>query len=102
MATRRNAITEARDVIVTFDDGTAAQLGAPIDSYKAALEKVAQLEGQFALQGAAGVPDLTDATALVTGNLPFQIHVFTLTTVMATGNYEFVYVETVPTAADVS
>ena len=98
----RNSISEIRNVIVTFDDGTAAQLGAPIDSYKAAMEKVAVLEGDFAKKGASLVPDLTDAVALITGTQATQLHVFTLTTVMATGNYEFVYVETVPDADSVS
>lgn len=98
----RTAISEVRNVIVTFDDGAAAQLAMPIDAYKAAIEKVDVMEGRFAKGGAALVPDLTDATVLITGALPFQIHRFTVTTVMATGNYEFVYVETVATAADVT
>lgn len=92
----RNAISEYRDVIVTFDDGTAAQLGAPIDSYKGALEKVALIEGQYAKLGAAGQPDLTDKTVLITGTHNHQIYVFSLTTVLATGNYQFVFVEKRP------
>lgn len=98
----RNAISEARNVTVTFDDGTAAQLAMPIDAYKAAIEKVEVMEGRFAKLGAAGVPDLAGASVLVTGSLPFQIHVFTVTTTMASGDYEFVYVETVPDADSVS
>ena len=98
----RNAITEARNVTVTFDDGTAAQIAMPIDAYKAAIEKVTAIEGKYAKLGAAAVPDLTGVSVLMTGNLPFQIHVFTVTTVMASGSYELVYVETVPDADSVS
>lgn len=92
----KKALTEFRTVKVTFDDGTAAQLVAPIDSYKAALALVEKMEGQYSKLGAAGVPDLTAKAVLATGGKPFQVHSFTVTTVMATGSYQFVYVETKP------
>ena len=59
-------------------------------------------EGAYAKGGAAVVGDLTAQAIILTGNLPFQVHVFTATTVMADGSYLLVYVETVPTPADVS
>lgn len=92
----KKAISEYRTVKVTFDDGTAAQLVAPIDSYKAALGVVERMEGQYAKLGAAGVPDLTAKAILATGTENFQVYSFTVTTVMATGSYQFVFVETKP------
>ena len=91
-----NSISEYRNLVITFDDAVSLpQLIAPIDSYKAAIGLVSDIEDRYAKLGAA-VLDLTNATVLVTGNLPFQIHVFVLTTVLATGFYEFTYVETKP------
>ena len=105
----KNAISGYRTVKVAFDDAAGqaivdqtAQIAAPIDAFKAAIGFVEKREGVYAKLGASGAPDLTDASIIVTGALPFQIHVFTVTTVMATGNYIFVYVETVPTVDDVS
>lgn len=99
----RNAISEYRNVTVAFDnaavaiDGSeVAQIAAPVDSFKAALELVAVMEGNYAKLGAAGVPDLTAKAVLATGTLPFQIHSYTVTTVMATGAYQFIYIETLP------
>ena len=98
-----NSLTGFREVTVAFDNGAdttdgteVAQIAAPIDSFKAALGLVTEVEGRYAKLGAAGVPDLTDATVLATGALPFQIHVYTVTTVMATATYKFIYVETKP------
>ena len=98
-----NAISGFRNITVAFDnaattvDGSeVAQIGAPVDAFNAALGLANQIESKYAKLGAAGVPDLTAKSILVTGHLPFQIHVFTLTTVMATGAYEFLYVETKP------
>ena len=99
----QNAISEYRNVKIAFDnaagaiDGSeVAQIAAPLDAFKAAIEVVTRLEGQYAKLGAAGVPDLTAKAVLATGALPFQIHSFTVTTVMATGVYTFIYVETKP------
>jgi hypothetical protein len=104
----RNAISEYRDVKIAFDDAAGqdivdqtAQIAAPIDAFKAALEVVARMEGQYAKDNSS-VSDLTDQTVLATGNLPFQIHVFTVTVDISAGDYIFVYVETVPTSDDVS
>lgn len=105
----RQAITEPRDVKIEFsnahntiDGSEVAQIAAPVDAFKAAVNKVEEMEGKFAKLGAAGVPDLAGVQVICTGTLPFQIHVFTVTTTMASADYEFIYVETVPTVADVS
>jgi hypothetical protein len=98
-----NAISSFRNVKIAFDNAAGAidgsevsQVGAPLDAFKAAIGLANEVESKYAKLGAAGVPDLTAASILVTGHLPFQIHVFTLTTVMATGSYQFIYVETKP------
>lgn len=101
----KQAISEFRNVTIEFsnahdtiDGSEVAQIAAPIDAFKAAIALVEQMEGKYAKLGAAGVPDLTDAAVLGTGAVPFQIHSFTVTSVMATGSYEFLYVETKPNA----
>lgn len=95
MATRR-AQTEFRNVSITFNNGTDEQLVAPIDSYKAAIVRVEEIEGVYATRGS--FTDVTDKTILVTGTSPNKIYVFDLTTVVATGTYEFVFVEERPNA----
>lgn len=97
---RENAISEYRNVSITFENGVDAQVAAPLDAYKAAVGVVTRLEGEFEKLGAAGVPDMTDKAVLATGSLPFQIHAFEFTTVMATGSYQIVYVETKPNVED--
>lgn len=101
----RNAITEFRDIelyLTAAGSVGAAAVAAPIDAFKAALEYIARNEGAYAKGGATLVPDLAAQSIIITGNLPFQVHVFTATTTMATGVYELVYVETVPTVEDVT
>lgn len=100
---KRRAISELRNIKVAFDNAAGAidgsevvQIAAPIDAFKAAVELATVIEGRYQELGAAGVPDLTGKAVLATGNLPFQIHSFLLTTVMATGSYIFTYVETKP------
>jgi hypothetical protein len=98
-------ISEYRDVtayLTTAGSVGAAGLPPPIDSIKAITKYVSDNEARYNDLGAAGVPDLAAQNIIVTGNLPFQVHVFTVTTTMATGVYLLVYVETVPTPADVT
>jgi hypothetical protein len=78
----------------------AAAVAAPIDAYKAAIGKVEEIESIYNTTGS--FTDLSGATVLCTGAVPFQIHVFTVTTTIATGVYLMVYVETVPDASQVS
>ena len=94
----RNARSEFRDVNITFVDGTSAQLGAPIDSFKAAINKVEEIEGQFAKLGS--FTDLVGATVIVTGTNPNKVYVFDLTTTIADAVYEFVFLESRPNALD--
>ena len=92
----RKARSEFRDVNVTFDDGTAAQLDAPIDSFKAAINLVEEIEGVYETTGS--FTDLSDSTVIATGTNPNKVYVFDLTTTIATGVYEFVFVEERPNA----
>ena len=99
------ALSEYRDVelyLTTAGSVGASAVAAPIDAYKAAVGLIEELEGSYAKLGASGVPDLAAVSVIRTGTLPFQIHVFTVTSTMATGVYLMVYVETVPTVADIS
>ena len=102
MAVRRGQ-TEFRNVTVTFNDAVGqdivdqtAQLEMPIDAYKAAIVKVEEIEGVYATLGS--FTDLTDTTVLVTGTSPHRIYVFDLTTVIADGEYMFIFVEERPNA----
>jgi hypothetical protein len=95
MATRR-AQSEFRSVKFSFDNGTDAQLVAPIDSYKAAICKMEEIEGIYYTLGA--FTDLADAPALMTGTNPNKIYVFNVTTLVAAGIYVFEFVEERPNA----
>ena len=104
---KRKAISEYRDVIVTFNDAAGQdigdqteQLAMPIDAYKAAMVKVEEIESTYATLGA--FTDLSGASILAVGSTPYQVHVFELTTTVANGEYMFIYVETVPNAESVT
>jgi len=103
----RKAITSYRNVTIAFDDAAGqdivdqtAQIAAPPNAFKAALEKVQEIEGEYAKTGS--FTDLAAATLILTANNPHEIHVFTVTTTIASGDYIFIYVETVPTIEDIS
>lgn len=95
------AFTEYRDVIVTFDDGVAAQEAMSLDAYKAALNKVAELEAQYAADSTS-VADLSDVTVIFTGTSRYKLYSFQLTLDISAGDYEFVWNETVPNADGLS
>ncbi len=88
----KKAISEYRPVLITFTDGGGD--GIPVDAYKAALGVVERVEGEYQKTGVFA--DLSDAPVLATGTLPYQIFVFDVTTVIATGTYTFDYTETRP------
>lgn len=96
----KRAFSEIRNVIVTFDNGTDAQLAMPIDAYKAALERVAQLESDYLDN--PSLANLAGADVAITGTQKYKLYHFELTTTFATGTYEFVFVETVPNADSLS
>ncbi len=105
MATILKARSGYRDVSIEFsnastiiDGNEVAQVAAPIDAFKAAIHKVENMEGRYARLGAAGVPDLAAKDILVTGTLPEEIFKFTVTSTMATGVYQFLFVEIVDPA----
>ena len=99
---RQNAISEYRNVTIEFsnaagaiDGSEVAQIAAPLDAFHAALELVARIENQYA-ERPSSFTDLAGASVLQTGRLPFSIHSFTVTTTIASGAYEIIYVETKP------
>lgn len=71
----------------------------PMDAYKAAYKKVEDLECKHEQ---SAVADISAATTAIIGTTPYKVHVFTLTTEMTTGVYEFIYVETVPNNENIS
>ena len=77
----------------------AAAVAAPIDAYKAIVNQVAEIEAAY---NSIGFTDLSAAAVVCTGTNPNEVHVWTVTTTVATGVYVCVYVESVPSAADVS
>lgn len=90
------ALTEVRDVNIVI---TGAPM--PIDAYDAITRKVKDFEGQYiySLDEAGVSQGLTDVTAVksvLTGNTPYQIYVFDLTTDFAGGVYTFAFVEKAP------
>ena len=98
------AFTEYRDVIVTFNAsegvdivGQTAQEAIGIDAYKAALNKVSELESQYAADPTS-VTDLSNVTVVFTGTSRYKLYSFQLTVTIATGSYQFVWNETVPNA----
>lgn len=94
MPKRQRAISEFRNVIL---NNGVAQIEAPIDANFAMLNIVEEIEGRYNIDP-TNVTDLTGATVLSTGRLNSKIHVFTVTTTVATGTYSIAYVETKPNA----
>ena len=102
MATKR-ALSEFRDIklYLTAAGGTgAAAVLAPIGAIKALMSTIEDIESTYHTTGA--FTDLSAGAVLCTGNTPYEVHVFTVTTTIADGIYLCVYVETVPDAASVS
>lgn len=86
------SLTEYRDVNITI---TGAPM--PIDAYASIIGKVRQLECNYENSlDDAGVTDLVDLAAekcVATANHMHQIYIFDLTTVYATGEYTFDFLE---------
>lgn len=90
----RLAFSQGRAVAIAFDDGTV------IDAYKAAINKVEEMEGQF--RDGTLTTDLSDTIVVLTGTSKYQIHVFSVTTNLVNGVYNFEFVETVPNVDEMS
>ena len=90
------ALTEFRNVTVTFTGGAR-----PIDAHSAAITQIRAIEEQYA-HNPDSVTDLTTQRVVLVGRTPYQVYVFNLTSVKATGTYTYAYVETVPTIEDIS
>jgi hypothetical protein len=103
----KRAFSEIRNVKVYFNnaEGTAdgsevLQAAMSIDAYKAAIGKVEEIESNYFNDSSLG--DLTAADVVMTGASRYKLHSFTVTTVLATGKYTFIFNETVPNAASLS
>lgn len=96
MSTKR-ALTEFRDTklyLTAAGSVGAAAVAAPLDAYKAAIRKVEEIESTYATLGS--FTDLSAVDSPCFGTLAHQVHIFTITTTVATGVYLMVYKETVP------
>jgi len=105
MAIKGNAFSEYRDVIVQFNlsegldiVGQTAQEAMSIDAYKAALNKVADIEAKYAADSTS-VVDLAAVNVVMTGTSRYKLYSFNLTLDISAGLYRFVWIETVPNAA---
>lgn len=93
----KRAFSEIREVKIKFNNTAGAM---SLDAYKAAIEKVQQIESNYASD--ATLANLAAAPLVFTGTSRYKLYSFTLTTTLATGIYAFVYVETVPNADSLS
>jgi hypothetical protein len=92
---------EFRDVTPTIT-GTL-----PIEAISAVAEKIYKLEEQYINSldengVSQGLVNLAGATTILTGNTPYKIYVFTLTTTFATGTYAFTFVESAPNIENIA
>ena len=108
MAIKGNALTEYRDVIVQFNlsegvdiVGQVVQRAMSLDAHKAAINKVAEIEAEYAADNTA-VADLSDVTLVFTGTSRYKLYSFQLTLDISEGLYKFVWNETVPNSAGLS
>lgn len=90
-----NAFSQTRDITPVIT-GTF-----PIEALGAIQQKIYALEDQYTKSlDASGVSqnldDITGATTVITGKTPYQIFVFTLDVVFATGTYTFAFEEKAP------
>ena len=82
---------EIRPVSIGFSTSVAF---SP-DAYAAVVKRVYELEAKYN-ENPASVANVTAQKTVLTGNTPYKIYVFDLTTVMATGTYTFLFVEEAP------
>jgi len=108
MAIKGNAFSEYRDVIVQFNlsegldiVGQTAQEAMSPDAYKAAFNKVAEIEAKY-FADSTSVVDLSDVTVVFTGTSRYKLYSFQLTVDISAGLYRFVWNETVPNADGLS
>lgn len=83
MAIRGRAITEFRDVQVTF-----VAEAQPIDGYKACLREVERLEAQYGIDNTS-VGDLSAQGLLLTGAQNDVSYLYNLTLDISAGTYAF-------------
>ena len=65
------------------------------DAHKAVIKRVEEIEERYNASPTS-VADVTAAKVVLTGNTPYKIFVFNLTTVIATGDYTFAFVKEAP------
>ena len=104
----QTAFSEYRDVIVSFNNAEGqniadqtAQAVMSLDAYKAAINKVVEIENKYAKNNAS-VADLTNKSLVFTGTSRYKLYSFTLTLDISEAKYVFTFVETVPNADSLS
>ena len=70
------------------------QVATP-DAFKAIFKRIEELEKKYENNNAS-VANLTSSKVVVTGNTPFKIYVFTVTSVMSSGTYTIAFVKEAP------
>lgn len=84
-----------RKVIIGFGGTELAPAPAmSADAYKAVVKRVEEIEKKYN-ENSASVVDVTAKKVILTGNTPYKVYVFDLTTVLATATYTFEFVEEV-------
>lgn len=94
----KRAFTDIREVTITFDNATNGAMSP--DAYKAAINKVEELEAKN-----LNTPILAALVAVptvITGTSRYKLYSFNLDADFEGGIYNFEYVETVPNAESLS
>lgn len=86
--------SEFRNIVVTFSGGVFHSL----DALQAAVERIKVLEAMVERGNAPS--DYAGDTIAIVGLNRYKTHIFNLTTVFASGSYDFEFLETVPTVDD--
>lgn len=83
---------EIRGVKISFG---ATPSAFSTDAYKALLQRISELEDKYEANPAS-VPNVTAQKMVITGNTPYKVYTFNLTTTMATGVYVAEFVSEAP------
>lgn len=93
---------DLRPVIIGFGGTELAPAPAmSADAYKAVVKRVEEIEKKYN-ENSASVADVTAKKVILTGNTPYKVYVFDLTTVLANATYTFEFVEEVPNVESVT
>jgi len=97
-----SALENSRNLSINID--TTATTGMPVDAYKVLVARVEKLEAEYQKDPSAFSDILTgDAVpVLISGLIPYRLHVFDFYVNYAAGTYNFDYIETVPNPESVT